>query len=104
MIIGTTPTFTLKFKRTYDVDLTQVSKIYVTLKQGNVILNKTGSDISVVDAKTVQFSLTQEESLGLTIDKSVELQLNWVYSDNKRAATKIITIDLEKQLLKEQIT
>lgn len=104
MIIGTTPTFTLKLKRTYDVDLTQVSKIYVTLKQGNVILNKTGSDISVVDAKTVQFSLTQEESLGLTIDKSVELQLNWVYSDNKRAATKIITIDLEKQLLKEQIT
>ena len=104
MIIGTTPTFTLKLKRTYDVDLTQVSKIYVTLKQGNVVLNKTGSDISVVDAKTVQFSLTQEESLGLTIDKSVELQLNWVYSDNKRAATKIITIDLEKQLLKEQIT
>lgn len=104
MIIGTTPTFTLKLKRSYDIDLTQVSKIYVTLKQGNVLLNKTGSAVSVVDAKTVQFSLTQEESLNLSIDKSVELQLNWVYANGKRAATKIITIELEKQLLKQEIT
>ena len=32
MIIGTTPTFTLKLKRTDNVDLTLANHIYVTLK------------------------------------------------------------------------
>ena len=106
MIIGTTPTFTLKLKKSYDVDLTSVNNIYVTLQQGNILLTKTGTDITIVDAKTIQVSLTQSESLNFTIDKTINLQLNWTYVDNgitKRAATKIITINLEKQLLKQAI-
>ena len=102
MIIGTTPTFTLKLKRTYDVDLTTVQNIYVTLKQGTNILTKSGLDINVVDSKTVKVTLTQQESLNFSIDKKIELQLNWTYTDQgivKRAATKIIEISLEKQLL-----
>ena len=106
MIIGTTPTFTLKLKKSYDVDLTSVNNIYVTLQQGNILLTKTGTDITIVDAKTIQVSLTQSESLDFTIDKTINLQLNWTYVDNsvtQRAATKIITINLEKQLLKQAI-
>ena len=102
MIIGTTPTFTLKLKRTYDVDLTAVQNIYVTLKQGTNVLTKSGLDINVVDSKTVTVTLTQEESLNFSLDKKIELQLNWTYTDQgivKRAATKIIEITLEKQLL-----
>lgn len=102
MIIGTTPTFTLKLKRTYDVDLTTVQNVYVTLKQGTNILTKSGFDINVVDSKTVTVTLTQQESLNFSLDKKIELQLNWTYSDQgmiKRAATKIIEITLEKQLL-----
>lgn len=102
MIIGTTPTFTLKLKRTYDVDLTTVQNIYVTLKQGTNVLTKSGLDINVVDSKTVTVTLTQQESLNFSIDKKIELQLNWTYTDQgivKRAATKIIEISLEKQLL-----
>jgi len=77
------------------------------LKQGNLTFNKTGSDLTVVDSKTLQFSLTQEESLSLTLDKNVELQLNWTYTTShglKRAATKIVTISLERQLLKTELT
>lgn len=106
MIIGTTPTFTLKLKRTDDVDLTLARNVYVTLKQGSIVLTKTGNDISVIDAKTIQFSLTQAESLDFVIDKVIELQLNWTYSSKgvtKRAATKTINISLEKQLLKQEI-
>lgn len=102
MIIGTTPTFTLKLKRTYDVDLTTVQNVYVTLKQGTNILTKSGLDINIVDSKTVTVTLTQQESLNFSLDKKIELQLNWTYSDQgmiKRAATKIIEITLEKQLL-----
>lgn len=105
MIIGTTPTFTLKLKRTDNVDLTHAN-VYVTLKQGNVLLTKTGNDITVVDNRTIQFSLTQAESLDFVIDKVIELQLNWTYSSHgvtKRAATKAINISLEKQLLKQEI-
>ena len=73
MIIGTTPTFTLRLKKVCDVDLTQVNNIYVTLRQGTIVITKTGNDLVVVDSKTVQFSLTQTESLGFVIDKSIEL-------------------------------
>lgn len=102
MIIGTTPTFTLKLKRTYDVDLNTVQNIYVTLKQGTTILTKSGLDVNVVDSKTVEVTLTQQESLNFSLDKKIELQLNWTYTNQgvvKRAATKIIEITLEKQLL-----
>lgn len=102
MIIGTTPTFTLRLKRTYDIDLNSALSIYVTLKQGTTTLNKTGQDVQVIDAKTVSITLTQEESLAFVLDKKIDLQLNWTYSDRgtiKRAATKVISINLEKQLL-----
>ena len=106
MIIGTTPTFTLKLKRSYDIDLTHAT-VYVTLKQGQTTITKSGQQLTLVDGKTVQFTLSQAESLSLVLDKSVEVQLNWTYSDNgviKRAATKVIKLDLEKQLLKQELT
>lgn len=102
MIIGTTPTLTLKLKRTCDVDLSTASNVYVTLKQGNNILTKNKPQVQIVDAKTVEITLTQEESLNFSLDKKIELQLNWTYINSgvtKRAATKIIEIMLEKQLL-----
>lgn len=105
MIIGTTPTFTLKLKRSYDIDLTY-STVYVTLKQGQTTITKSGEQITLIDGKTVQFTLTQTESLNLVLDKNVEIQLNWTYNDNgvlKRAATKVIKLDLEKQLLKQEL-
>ena len=104
MIIGTTPTFTLKLKRTCDVNLNLVNNIYVTLKQGSIALTKTGSDLIIVDSKTIRFSLTQAESLSFVIDKTVELQVNWTYENNKRAASKVIPVILEKQLLKQELT
>ena len=106
MIIGTTPTFTLKLKRTTYADLSTASNIYVTMKQGNNILTKSVPDIVLVDGRTVQFTLTQAESLNLVLDKNVEVQLNWIYNvgnDIRRAATKVVTINLEKQLLRQEL-
>lgn len=104
MIIGTTPTLTLKLKRTCEVDLLTASNVYVTLKQGSNILTKSKPEVQVIDAKTVEITLTQQESLNFTLDKKIELQLNWTYTNSgvtKRAATKIIEIMLEKQLLNQ---
>ena len=107
MIIGTTPTLTLKLKRSYNIDLTHVTNVYVTLKQGSTIITKTSPNITLIDGKTVQFTLSQEESLNLVLDKNVEVQLNWTYIEGnilKRAATKVIELNLEKQLLKQVLT
>ena len=71
MIIGTTPTFTLKLKKACDVDLSQANNIYVTIKQGSILITKTGHDLNIVDGKTVQFSLTQTESLSFVMDKAI---------------------------------
>lgn len=107
MIIGTTPTFTLRVRKTDLVDFTAASNIYVTLKQGNLLLTKNSANITVVDSKTIQVSLTQAESLDFVIDKAIELQVNWTYLNGlivKRAATKVVSINLEKQLLKQELT
>ena len=108
MIIGTTPIFTLKLKKNVDVDLQQAQNVYVSIKQGNVLLNKTGNDLIIEDGKTVKFTFTQAESLSLDISKEVELQLNWTFVTTngvlQRAATKVTTFTLEKQLLKEELT
>lgn len=108
MVIGTTPIFTLNLKKNADVDLTQAKDVYVSIRQGNILLNKTGSDLIIEDGKTVKFTFTQAESLNLHFNKEVELQLNWTFIGAngvlQRAATKVITLSLEKQLLKEELT
>lgn len=106
MIIGTTPTFTLKLKKSTNIDLRQVENIYITLKQGINTITKSGQAISVLDDKTLRFSITQSESLSFTIDKAIQLQVNWTYSEGsitKRAATKIIQVNLENQLLRQEL-
>lgn len=107
MIIGTTPTFILKLKENYNIDFRNATNIYITLQQGSNRITKTGSSITIVDSRTLSIDLTESESLGFTIDKNISLQINWTYQVNgvtKRAATKAISIDLEKQLLKQAIT
>lgn len=108
MIIGTTPIFTLRLKKNADVDLKAANNVYVTIKQGNTILNKKGSEVTVEDERTVKFTFTQAESLSLDISKDVDLQLNWTFvSSNgvlQRAATKVTSFKLEKQLLREELT
>lgn len=102
MIIGTTPTFIFKLKRACDANLLTAQSIFVTFKQGTTTLTKSGLDVNIIDTKTVKVKLTQQESLAFSIDKKVEVQLNWMYVDvddnntMKRAATKVVTINLEK--------
>lgn len=92
MIRGTTPTLTLRIKNGGpDLDLTQASGVYVTIRQNGKIITKTGDDITIA-AKTVSCWLTQEESLSLREQSQAEVQLNWTYYDavhdtNRRAAT-----------------
>lgn len=107
MIRGTTPTFTFTIKND-TVDLAEAQNVYVTIRQGSKEITKTGDDIEV-ETRTVNVFLGQEESLGLSEGANAEVQINWTYLDQidattiRRAATKVKTIQITKQLLKRVI-
>lgn len=107
MIRGTTPTFTFTI-RSSDIDLTEAQSIFVTLVQGVKMIEKTGDDLEVT-ARTVSVWLTQEESLGLSEGSNCEVQINWTYLDQgsqtvRRAATRVKSIPISKQLMRRVIT
>ena len=114
MIRGTTPTLTLKVPV---VDLTRVEEVYVTVKQANKAISKTGDDVEVqtitgnndeVIGSKVLCWLNERESLSLCEGVDALIQVNWTYLDNgqniKRAATKSKAIKIEQQLLNGVIT
>ena len=68
----TTPEITIALKNT-DIDLDAAQQIEVTIKQRNLTITKTKTDLSVnSDLRTVSFSLTQEETQKL-IDRGALL-------------------------------
>ena len=73
MIIGTTPTFTLKVTDDETLDFTSVEKIYFTIKQGSITYTKTGEDITVIDAHTISITFTQEETLAFRYNLTAEI-------------------------------
>lgn len=97
MYRGTTPTVTFSFS---DTDPTLAVEIIATLaRQGRTLMEKTGSDLTVTET-SVSFKLTQEESLSMQQGK-VAVQLNMLFPDGNRGATKIKYIDWEKNLHEE---
>lgn len=99
----TTPTLPM----TVPVDLTGAD-IYVTIKQGQRKLQKTGADVvSVYDSEsgktTLSVTLTQEETGAFLAEKKAYVQVNWIFSDGTRDATNIKQIDVSENLIAEVI-
>ena len=106
MVRGTTPTFTFTIKN-QNVDLTAARNVYVTFQQSNIVIEKTGESLDIGE-KTVSVWLTQAESLKLSEGSDCAIQINWTYLDSdgvtcRRAATKVQTIRITRQLLKRVI-
>lgn len=111
MIRGTTPTLTFTIKN-QDIDLSAAQNVYVTLAQGSklgskLMIEKTGADLEI-ETRTVSVFLTQKESLQLLEGSNCEVQINWTYLDIdgetvRRAATKVKSIPISKQLLRREI-
>lgn len=106
MIRGTTPTFTFTLKN-QDVDLSAAQNVFVALAQGSTLIEKTGTDLEI-DTRTVSVFLTQKESLQLLECSNCEVQINWTYLDLdgetvRRAATKVKSIPISKQLLRREL-
>ena len=103
MIVGTTPTFTLTVLNNDELDFNEVQNIYFTIRQSNIKVTKTTSDITILAKNKVQITFTQAETIQFKYNTPVEIQLNWTYQDGVRAATFIKTIDMFKNLIGEVI-
>lgn len=94
---GTTPTITYNV----DIDLTSALELYVTLKQGGVVVvEKTIADAEITD-KAVTITLTQEETLKLDPGQ-VFMQIRAKMPDGSALASNIMIGDVE-QILKNGV-
>ena len=100
MVQATTPTFVLTLPDT--VDLTEPIHFYFTLRQGNIRIEKSDSDL-VIDGQTISVYLSQAETLTLT-PGIVKLQLNWTYANGSRACSNIVSVNVTENLLKEVVS
>lgn len=93
---------------TVPVDITGAD-IYVTIKQGQRKLQKTGEDVvSVYDSEsgktTLTVTLTQEETGQFLSEKKAFVQVNWIFSDGTRDATNIKQVEVTENLIANTIT
>lgn len=98
MIRGTTPTFKLTLNDE-TVDLTQALNVYATFKQLNTLITKSGVDIEVT-ANEVDVYLSQAETLQFS-EGYIDVQLNWTYTDGRRACSNIIKVAIGRNLINE---
>lgn len=101
MIRWTTPTFIVRLRNADDVDITEAKNVYFTVATRTATITKTGEDLEV-GPQSVEVFLSQEES-GRLHEGPAEIQLNWTYSDGRRAATVTKQIRIDKNLLREVV-
>ena len=99
MVQATTPTFRLTLPTS--VDLSAAENIYFTLKQGSTVITKSGDYVSYQD-NVVVVSLSQYDTVGLAVGRA-SIQLNWTYDDGTRACSKIVSVNITENLLKEVV-
>lgn len=99
MIRATTPTLTLTIPTS--IDLTLPKDIYVTFEQEDLSLTKIVDKNSDLDTSTnvISVFLSQAETLQFKPNSQALVQVNWVYENGNRGATKRKTIVIEPNLL-----
>ena len=82
--------------------LTGATDVHVTFKQPFATVDV--DDPEVLDANNLQLTLTQEQTAALKMDKSCDVQVNWLDGNGKRKATDIATVPVLRNLLERVLT
>ena len=102
MYQGTTPSITFEIK---NYDLSDAT-VYVSFKQGNDVLTKSGDDVIVTyedEISTVICSLTQEETLAMKRG-AVTTQIRFIYENGQAFATTEKTLEVSRVIYPEVIS
>lgn len=98
MVQAISQEITFELPETFDA--TQAALVIFSIEQrGQEILHKEVDDI---EPNNVYVYLTQEDTVNL-LDGMALIQLNFVYSDESRACTEVVPVNVEKNLLKRVI-
>lgn len=97
MYRGTTPTIKLTIQGLSDID---ISKIYLTLKQFDIIIEKDINSLQI-DNNVLSCTLSQEETLSLS-EAKVELQVRILSKSNVAYATKKMILQVS-DILKDGV-
>ena len=85
---------------TVDIDLTGAS-VFISYRQGkNIIVEKSGSEITITST-TLETKLSQEETLAFGTGE-VEMQIRYVFPDGTADASDIMKTSAER-ILKEGV-
>lgn len=95
---ATTPTFICTVPDT--VDLTAAENVYFTISQFANTITKRGESLDI-DSHSVSVYLSQGDTVGISPSRPVELQLNWTYADGSRGMTKIVSVEVDRNLIPE---
>ncbi len=94
---GTTPTFALSLE---GIDYNMLDTVYVTFKQDNHIITKTGDDVELDEEnQIINVALTQSETLSFR-QGYVFVQLRAVTKGGNAVATDIVKVNTDG-ILKE---
>lgn len=102
MYRGTTPTINLITTSIEDLNYIDISDLYVTFMQNEVlIIEKTLSDVTL-NLNTISMTLTQEETLLFDFKKTVNIQVRIKCGDNCAICSNIVNTTFDK-ILKEGV-
>ena len=96
MYRGTTPTLYLELET--EIDLSDVTELFVTIKSPRVEINKSLSDVQIDnDLKVITVSFTQEETLRL-FKGNADVQVRFKLSNGLAYASTIESVEVERIL------
>lgn len=95
---GTTPTIKLTVSGISDIE---IDKIFLTIKQRSVVVEKEKSDITIND-DILQVTLSQEETLQFSDGIAAEMQLRVLSINGTAYASQILEVSIG-QILKDGV-
>ena len=100
----TTPTINITLRKKDGTLLNDFAFDYIiaTMKNKNVIINRRIEKEDVIESQ-FDIDLTQEETSQLTVDSFLEIELNIFFEGDKRIATDIKTLKIQRNLLNKII-
>lgn len=96
---GTTPTLKIKVK---GIDVSRLTSMYITIKQGDREITKENSDISIEDDGILSVWLSQEDTLTFT-KGHVDIQLRAMTDNGVAIASQIEMVFVQRTLNEDVI-
>lgn len=99
IIRGTTPTLQYTFNT---VTVANIAAAYLTIKQNNQILLQKDLTAATVGAKTLSWTLTQQDTLTIAAGQ-MSVMLNWKLQDGTRGASETSIVMVSSNHIEEVI-